>query len=161
MIEGSRLEGGACSEIHIDSKYNAPSAVIKRTATRGLVATCPKCSPSSASRQGDAQTILTPNGGQWFRPWPHGSAEDLIHVYEAAKLRGLAGVEMMFHSSELMPGGSPFWPDEAAVERLYAMLTRLFEHAAKDNAHGLTLRRFAEDYLAARARLRGQQRWAA
>lgn len=29
---------------------------------------------------------------------------------------------LMFHSSELMPGGSPFWPDRQAVRRLYSML---------------------------------------
>ncbi len=98
---------------------------------------------------------------QWLRPWPHGRGEDLIRVYENAKFRGLPVVEMMFHSSELMPGGSPFWPDEAAVERLYVMLEQLFEHAANDDARGMTLREFAEDYRAVRSRPRTPERWAA
>ncbi|MCC6681224.1 MAG: hypothetical protein IT445_10035 [Phycisphaeraceae bacterium] len=98
---------------------------------------------------------------QWLRPWPHGSGEELIRVYEAAKFRGLPMVEMMFHSSELMPGGSPFWPDEAAVERLYVMLEKLFAHAANDDAQGMTLRQFAEDYRAVRVRPQLPERWAA
>ena len=35
---------------------------------------------------------------------------------------------IIFHSSELLPGGSPYTPDEASVSRFLEDLTRLFEH---------------------------------
>ncbi len=89
--------------------------------------------------------LLGLHGPQWFRPRPHTAAADLIRVYETARRRGLPLVEMMFHSSELMPGGSPFWPDDAAVEHLYAQLEGVFAHCAADGARGVTLRDFARD----------------
>lgn len=52
-------------------------------------------------------------------------------------------VELATHSSELMPGGSPFFPDEASIERLYRRLEKLFAEAAK-NFRGMTLEEFGE-----------------
>lgn len=82
-------------------------------------------------------------GPRWYRPWPHHSAADLARVYDTAEAMGLPLVEMMFHSSELMPGGSPFYPDPASVERLYATLEGTFAHAADRGAIGVTLTEFA------------------
>jgi hypothetical protein len=56
---------------------------------------------------------------RWFRPYPAMSAEWLLKVYRVARDRKLPAVEMMLHSSELMPDGSPYNPTEASVERLY------------------------------------------
>jgi hypothetical protein len=50
-------------------------------------------------------------------------------------------VELATHSSELMPGGSPFFPDEKSIERLYRRLDSLFEFAAK-HFQGMTLEEF-------------------
>jgi hypothetical protein len=47
-------------------------------------------------------------------------------------------VEFMLHSSELMPGGSPSFPGEAEIERLYENLETLFE-AASGKFVGATL----------------------
>jgi len=104
--------------------------------------------PSHRVVRSVAKRLKLWNEPQWFRPWPHGSGDDLVRVYEAAKSQSLPGVEMMFHSSELMPGGSPFWPDDVAVEKLYAMLTHVFEHARADGAIGATMTEFAEDFRA-------------
>jgi hypothetical protein len=46
------------------------------------------------------------------------------------------------HSSELMPGGSPFFPTADSIERLYDRLEILFA-AAKD-FQGMTLAEFRE-----------------
>jgi hypothetical protein len=54
-------------------------------------------------------------------------------------------VELATHSSELMPGGSPFFPDEASIERLYRRLESLFAIAGQ-NFRGMTLEQFATAY---------------
>jgi hypothetical protein len=83
---------------------------------------------------------------QWFRPYAHMSGERLKSVYQAARQAGLPAVEMMFHSSELMPGGSPYHPDETAIERLYEKLERVFAYLQNASCTGMTLTEFAEDY---------------
>jgi hypothetical protein len=83
---------------------------------------------------------------QWFRPYSSMSYERLKAVYERARRAGLPAVEMMFHSSELMPGGSPYNRDQAAVEDLYQRLERLFSHLRDEGCRGTTLSGFAEDY---------------
>jgi hypothetical protein len=83
---------------------------------------------------------------QWVRPYPHMSAKHLIAVYEAASRVELPAVEMMFHSSELMAGGSPYNRDEAAVEGLYGKFETLFARLRDDGCRGTTLTEFARDY---------------
>lgn len=83
---------------------------------------------------------------QWFRPYGHMSAKRLISVYEGARGAGLPVVEMMFHSSELMPGGSPYNADEDAVEGLHAKLETVFDRLHRDGCAGVTLTEFAERY---------------
>jgi hypothetical protein len=51
-------------------------------------------------------------------------------------------VELATHSSELMPGGSPFFPDERSIERLYRRLESLFATAAR-SFQGMTIAQFA------------------
>jgi peptidoglycan/xylan/chitin deacetylase (PgdA/CDA1 family) len=83
---------------------------------------------------------------QWFRPYAHMSSERLKAVYEAARQAELPAVQMMFHSSELMPGGSPYHPDEAAIERLYDKLETVFGHLQDESCTGMTLSEFAQEY---------------
>ena len=45
---------------------------------------------------------------------------------------------MAIHSSELMPGGSPFFRTPKSIERLYRRLENLFSLAAKE-FRGITL----------------------
>ncbi len=85
-------------------------------------------------------------GPRWFRPQRDSTAEDLIEVYDQAVRLGLPCVEMMFHSSELMPGGSPFFPDEAAIERLYEVFESLFAALAGRGARGTDLTSFAVQF---------------
>jgi hypothetical protein len=54
-------------------------------------------------------------------------------------------LELAVHSSELMPGGSPFFKDENSIERLYRRLETLFASAAK-NFQGMTLGEFLQKY---------------
>jgi hypothetical protein len=54
-----------------------------------------------------------------------------------------------FHSSEILPGGSPYTPDAASVERLLSDLRRLLEHlTSKLGAVGKTYAEFAREWAA-------------
>ena len=55
---------------------------------------------------------------------------------------------MMFHSSELMPGGSPFRPDAASVADLLATLDAFFAHVRRVGDDFGTLGELAEDIIA-------------
>jgi len=65
---------------------------------------------------------------QWLRPNGHNGAA-MVALVEEAAVAGASHIEFMLHSSEFMPAGSPTFPDEASVERLYADLEALFERA--------------------------------
>ena len=49
-------------------------------------------------------------------------------MWRCASDAGLSAAVMMFHSSELMPGGSPFRPDAGSVRDLLACLDTFFAH---------------------------------
>lgn len=83
-------------------------------------------------------------GAQWLRPYPHMSSKDLINVYKTAKKAGLPYVQLMLHSNELMPGGSPYNPDKKSVEDLYLRLETLFEYLKSDEVQGETLSNFCD-----------------
>jgi hypothetical protein len=82
----------------------------------------------------------------WFRPKTD-NLDQMLAVMEWVGREQLDFVEFMLHSSELMPGGSPSFPGEADIERLYDNLEALFE-AASASFVGATL----SEYRAAFAR---------
>ena len=80
---------------------------------------------------------------QWFRPFPDMSADHLLAVYATADRVDLPVIQMMLHSSELLPGGSPSYATEAAVDQLFARLTTVFRRLASAGVTGVTLSEFA------------------
>ena len=76
---------------------------------------------------------------QWLRPWPGMTADDLWAVWKEAEHLGLPVGVMMFHSSELMPRGSPYRPTETAVRDLLAVLDQFFGMARQHGSGGATL----------------------
>jgi hypothetical protein len=62
----------------------------------------------------------------------------------------------MIHSSELMPGGSPYFPDSRSVERLYEDLEAVFSAAAGD-FECLTLAEYADRFAGARLQSASQR----
>jgi hypothetical protein len=94
---------------------------------------------------------------QWFRPFSDMSVARLKTVYETARRLQLPVIEMMFHSSELMPEGSPHNTTVEAVEQLYQRLEHTFAHLAAQRVEGITLSAFA-DSLRQEARVRGERR---
>lgn len=55
--------------------------------------------------------------------------------------------EFMMHSSELMPGGSPYFPDFQSIEVMYEKLEKLFEFIIND-FEGVTLKEYYDWYSA-------------
>jgi hypothetical protein len=62
----------------------------------------------------------------WLRPRPELDAGDLEAVVAEAERLHLPFAVLMFHSSELMPGGSPYRPTAASIDVLLAELDAFF-----------------------------------
>jgi hypothetical protein len=62
----------------------------------------------------------------WLRPSPWMTIEMFEELIAEAERIGLPYLVMMFHSSELMPGCSRFWPDSQSIDKLYNLLEHFF-----------------------------------
>lgn len=82
-------------------------------------------------------------GPQWFRPLPYVSVRRMMKTYRTWQITNKKYVEMMLHSSELMPGGSPYYKDQAAIKQLYQKLEKVFNNLKEDNVTGIGLSDFA------------------
>ncbi len=82
----------------------------------------------------------------WFRPYPSMNTRRMKKVHKVARSLDLPVIEMMFHSSELMPGGSESFPTPASIEKLYAMMQGTLAHLSKSGCEGVTLSAFARDW---------------
>ena len=67
----------------------------------------------------------------------------MLRIQERALEEGRRYVEFTLHSSEFMPGGSPTFPTEESIEKLYDHLEQLFARAAQSFA-GATLTEFEQ-----------------
>jgi hypothetical protein len=80
----------------------------------------------------------------WLRP-SYSSVEDAKGLASALVARGVPTLNMLFHSSELVPGGSPYNKDSADVDRFFDRLELIFEHVMKRlGARGVTYRECAD-----------------
>lgn len=83
---------------------------------------------------------------------PNGkNRQQLLRIIDRARRESKSCVELMLHSSELMPGGSPTFPTTEHIEALYEDLGRIFSEA-EGGFVGATLKDFYEDYRRARRR---------
>lgn len=82
----------------------------------------------------------------WCRIFPESKVKDLIAVYKSAQKNNLPVLEFMIHSSELMPGGSPYAKTDLAVEHLYKKLELFFSFLKENNIKNKTLTNFAKEY---------------
>jgi hypothetical protein len=71
----------------------------------------------------------------WLRPRPEYALADLEALVDEAERLCLPFAVLMFHSSELMPGGSPYRPTQASVDELLEMLDALFA-SLRRRGHG-------------------------
>jgi hypothetical protein len=80
----------------------------------------------------------------WLRP-SYSSVEDAKSLASALVARGVPTLNMLFHSSELVPNGSPYNRTEGDVDRFFERLERVFEHIMKTlGARGVTYRECAD-----------------
>lgn len=56
-------------------------------------------------------------------------------------------LEFMIHSSELMPGGSPYFKDEEAINLMYGTMDQLFSYACELGYEGETIESYTKRYL--------------
>jgi hypothetical protein len=75
----------------------------------------------------------------WLRPLPDTSLRRLCKGWSTADAMKMPAAVMMFHSSELMPGGSPYRLTEETVQRLLFLLEEFFKFAQKNRGEGMTL----------------------
>lgn len=75
----------------------------------------------------------------------------MLQVAREARADGVAHMEFMVHSSELMPGGSPMFQNASEIELLYQHLEMLFEDLSAW-CRGMTLKDFWRECVTLRAR---------
>jgi hypothetical protein len=84
----------------------------------------------------------------WLRPRPEYRSGDLTALLREAERRSLPVAVVMFHSSELMPGGSPYRPTQAAVDELLSVLKAFFAAALRSGHTFATLTAAARELAA-------------
>ena len=55
-------------------------------------------------------------------------------------------LEFMIHSSELMPGGSPYFKDNLSIDKMYETMNQVFTYAHELAYEGETLKEYAIRY---------------
>ncbi len=86
--------------------------------------------------------------GVWLRP-SYSSLADMRQFASRLSDSGVPCFNVIFHSSELLPGGSPYTPDAASVARFLDDLKRLLEHLVGTlGGVGMTYREFASAFTA-------------
>ena len=79
----------------------------------------------------------------WLRPIRNCVEPMKMLTQKVIREEGGTYLEFMIHSSELMPGGSPYFRDAAAVEQLYKILEDYFTYISHLGYEGETLKAFA------------------
>jgi hypothetical protein len=63
----------------------------------------------------------------WLRP-SYTALPDMLAFASRLGAEGVPCFNLLFHSSELLPGGSPYTPDQRSVDRFLDHLRRVLEH---------------------------------
>lgn len=75
----------------------------------------------------------------WLRPATATVEEMLWLCSKVDKDINVDYLEFMIHSSELMPGGSPYFKDDCAIENLYMKIEKVFEYVQDLGYEGITM----------------------
>jgi peptidoglycan/xylan/chitin deacetylase (PgdA/CDA1 family) len=82
----------------------------------------------------------------WLRP-SYTPLADMLAFADRLAAGGARCFNIIFHSSEVLPGGSPYTPDEASVARFLDDLRRLLAHLTDPlGAQGRTYAEFAREW---------------
>jgi hypothetical protein len=86
---------------------------------------------------------------QWIRP-SYSSLEDMKALARRLTDRGEPVVNMLFHSSEAIVGGSPYNRTEGELDAFFDRLERFLEFAVRElGARPLTYREFRDEWIRA------------
>jgi hypothetical protein len=110
--------------------------------------------PARAIRKVLLRTWLQPQP-MWLAPRPHYGPADLLRVWRHAERTGVKIAVMMFHSSELLPGGSPFRPTAESIRALYRCLTEFFREVRAGGGSFIGLTAAARELSAGELEVRG------
>lgn len=94
--------------------------------------------------------LIFRNKGNASRYWlrPNGrNVDDMLKIIQHILSKGIMYAEFMIHSSELMPGGSPHFKNESAIDKLYDDLEQLFS-ATVNKFNAATLAEFHDWFSA-------------
>lgn len=113
-----------------DSFIEIPVSIIKK---RGVFAEC--------GFMRNAKSLLF-GKAIWLRPT--NDADCLRKMLAVVDGIGSVGsvLEFMIHSSELMPGCSPEFPDTASIERMYSNIESVFRYMAERGYIGVTAKEY-------------------
>ena len=82
----------------------------------------------------------------WLRP-SYTPLVDMLAFADRLRRAGTPCFNIIFHSSELLPGGSPYTPDEASVARFLGDLRQLLAHlTGRLGGRGRTYAEFAREW---------------
>ena len=125
---GSDYRTSLPTPYYVNGVYEMPLTVV------------PSRRPLASSLKGNLRRLLSGCNLQ-LRPAVFSLAE-MEYVIDCVSKSSIDYAEFMMHSSELMSGGSPYFTDEAAIERMYADLERLFQYASLKGYVGATLQEY-------------------
>jgi hypothetical protein len=87
----------------------------------------------------------------WLRP-SYTPREQMLAFASRLRAQGATSFNIIFHSSELLPGGSPYTPDQRSVDRFLDDLRALLDHLTGTlGVVGRTYAEFARERQAERA----------
>lgn len=81
----------------------------------------------------------------WLRPYRK-SLNELLFLSNHVKDEGEDYLEFMIHSSELMPGGSPYFKSEEEIELLYSIMQKYFGWISENGYEGISLSDYIDDW---------------
>lgn len=103
--------------------------------------------PATCKAKPLAKSLYNVARGQSLQLRPNGkNLNEMLWLERQVANSSSEYIMFMLHSSEFMPGGSPTFRDDAAVENLYVQLEKLFERASLD-FEGETIGSFARNLL--------------
>ena len=79
----------------------------------------------------------------WLRPISK-SFEKLVYLTEIVLAEDIDYLEFMIHSSELMPGGSPYFKTSEDIEIAYCVMEKYFKYVSDIGFCGATLSSYAD-----------------
>lgn len=98
--------------------------------------------PERGKRQTLKRIIKTAIQGRniWLRPACTSHDEMKALCRQAGREKNHEYLMFMMHSSEMMPGSSPYFKDVESIEKMYSTIENIFEYVRELGYEGITLR---------------------